>query len=175
MSILLAPARNVKTATAILFVPAFTRRMMNPAFGRFPQREARLPIGPTTADLDAIRGACPATAPTDGECIDRFYSQTMSPAEYRDFLAHARSAEMDRYSACDQAERDELGIAPDAEPSFSDDLLDAMARESAELDAVSGHDFSRPTPSPVKARKLGRKVETLHTRHRAARLMQVVA
>ena len=45
----LAPA-PCPVKSIVLFAPAFTRRMQNPAFGRLPQRERRLPIGPSDAD-----------------------------------------------------------------------------------------------------------------------------
>ena len=154
------PRPAIKSAV-VIFAPAFTRRMMNPAFGRLPQRDRRLPVGPSAADEAEIKGSCPATAPTLAEEMDHFYGLTMSAAEYADFTAHARSAMLDRYAACEPAELDEMGISPAA--------MEELARESAELDAVCGQSFTRQAPSPVAtARKPRRKVETLHTRHRAA-------
>ena len=42
--------RPIVQSAVVLFAPAFTRGMHNPAFGRLPQRERRLPVGPSDAD-----------------------------------------------------------------------------------------------------------------------------
>ncbi len=95
---------------AILFAPAMVR--YNPAFGRFPQRDRRLPVGPSAADLAEVRGPCPADAYSDREWVEEFARRTMTREERRDFLAEIRSAELERIAQCNSAEWDEMGIDP---------------------------------------------------------------
>ena len=126
----LVPVDPPAITPVVIFAPSFTRRLQNPRFGILPQRDRRLPVGPSAADMEFAKGECPSTACTDAEWRDELSYRTMSAAEFADFTAQARSAMRDRFARADQAEWDELGI----DPSRMDELAgtaDAVDRMSS--------------------------------------------
>ena len=154
-------------STVVIFAPAFVSRLRNPHFGLGLARERRLPVGPSAADVAEIKGTCPATAPSFTEEMDHFYGLTMSAAEYADFAAHVRSAMADRYAAPDQSgEADEDAMLADM--AARHDRYEAA--ELAEVGIVAPVATEGETARPT--RKPRRKVETLHTRHRASAVVE---
>ena len=65
----LAPARRIVKPAAVIFHPTFARQLANPRFGILPQRERRLPVGPSAADAQWWAENNPAnhSGPTDAE------------------------------------------------------------------------------------------------------------
>lgn len=81
----LSHSRRTVKPFALLF-SGQTRR--NPAFGRgvFEQRERRLPVGPSDADREFVREACPATAPTAAESLDHVRCTTLHPIQFNGLM-----------------------------------------------------------------------------------------
>ena len=151
-------------STVVIFAPAFVSRLRNPHFGFGLAPDRRLPVGPTAADEAFAKGECPSTAYSEAEWFDHVAATTMSADERLDFLAHVRSAELDRYAAADSAEWDELGIDPTR--------MEELAEEAAQLDAACGFDFSvavvEVAPVAVAKARKSRKAPT--TRHQRSKL-----
>lgn len=79
-------AARPKVAFAVLFDG---RTHVNSAFGAglYPQRDRRLPIGPSDADRAFIKGSCPATAPTAEEIANETRVRTLSAFEFNVHVA----------------------------------------------------------------------------------------
>lgn len=107
MTSIIRNASIVKPAVVILFDSASVRRLQNPAFGRLPQRDRKLPVGPSVADMEAVKGDCPVSAPTMEEAYGQFLEATLSPAEYRELRAEFESAAADRYAVVEPIADDE--------------------------------------------------------------------
>ena len=117
MSIIEAVRPTVKT-TAIIFAPAFTRRLQNPAFGAglVVQKPTRLPVGPSASNLQWAAHNLNTTADaSDDEWAAEFEMRTMSATDYRAMLADASDAMIERYTNANEAEFTEIGMSPMAE------------------------------------------------------------
>jgi len=142
----LADRSRIVKACAILFSPEMLRGLHNPAFGRMPQRDRKLPVGPSAADARWVAETMNSGGVTEEEVADEMARRTMSAAQYAEFKAEAAEMARERLASVDVQDASEIGMS-DADFDL------AIARDAAEWDATFGYTVEAPVP----ARKVRRR------------------